>query len=343
MANRKVLVLTGAFVSLALVLVLGGCAFLQQGDDVVDVANFTNSSLMQSVSRVTEDGIKKAHPAISPDGTKLLYTEYRPDTGQSDIMMLRNVNSSAKTPLVTSGYATTPSWYEDSTRFLYSLNENNSNRIVRSSAAGGGRTNITRNPVAGQDLFPVIRNGVILIQTWEAGDWRIYSMTETGNEITRLGDGFDPAWHPFDMKFIYVKGNPSAIWEMDLTTMQETQLYSMPPFNIRRPQYTSDGRHIVFQRGTSQMENGTQVITTQTRRQAFVERVQTRRNTVTRVSRWQLYSITSEGANESVLTEGSVDCTWPALDSENNLYFVTNALGVKSGKTDIFKARLNFE
>ena len=271
MANRKVLVLTGvSALSLALALVLGGCAFNmgllggggQQDEAVVDVASFTNSSLMQAVSRVNEDGLKKTHPSISPDGTKLLYTEYRPGTNQTDIIMLRNINSSAKNPLVTTGNATTSSWFDDSTRFLYSLKESGSNRIVRSSSTGGGRTNITRNPVGGEDLFPVIRNGVILMQTLEGNTLRIYSMRENGTEITRLGDGYDPAWHPFELKFLYVKGRPSGIWEMDMTTMQETLLYEMPPFNIRRPQYTADGRHIVFQRGSEQMVSGTQVVTT---------------------------------------------------------------------------------
>jgi len=341
MAKGKVLVFSGASaLSLALAMALAGCA--SWGDDVsVDVASFTNRSLLQAVTRITDDGMLKSHPAVAPDGSKLLYTEIKADTGESNIMLLRNVNSSAKTPLVTTGNAYTPGWFGDSTRFLYSLEERDSSRIVRSSSAGGGRTNITRNPVGGADMFPAIRDGVILIQTWEGGAWRIYSMRENGSEITRLGDGFDPAWHPYDLKFLYVKGNPSGIWEMDLATTQETLLYDMPPFNIRRPQYTADGRFIVFQRGSEQMVSGVQVTGTKGFFGNLIKSTFT--NTSGTEVRWQLFSITSDGMNESVLTEGNVDCYWPTLDVDNNLYFISNATGVNSNKTEIYKARLNFE
>ena len=43
------------------------------------------------------------------------------------------------------------------------------------------------------------------------------------------------------------------------------------------------------------------------------------------------------------MTEGNVDCRWPTLDANNTLYFVTNAVGVNSGKMDIYKDRLNLE
>jgi len=361
MKRSKILNVGVIGVLIVLTLVLGGCALLdlilpnsnqqpiqQQGDDIIDVASFTNRSMLQTVTMVTDDGLPKTRPVVSPDGTKLLYCETKTaynqelgqNTTQSDIILLRNVNSAAKTPLVTTGNAFTPGWYEDSTRYLYSFRENNAFRIVRSSIAGGGRTNITRNPVGGNDEDPVIKNGVILINTWESGKWYIWSMLENGSEITRLGEGWDPSWHPNKLKYLFVKGSPSGIWEMDMQTMQETMLYEMPPFNIRRPQYTYDGKHIVFQRGSEQMVSGTQVVTTTS---ASGTRTTSQTQTSGRERRWQLYSITAEGANESALTEGNVDCTYPTLDKNNNLFFISNARGVRSNKTEIFKARLNFD
>ena len=340
-------------------LILNGCALLQgllggsAPEEVIDVASFTNRSMLQSVSRVTEDGLPKTDPVISPDGTKLLYCETKrvkdtatgQETTQSDIVMLRNVNSSAKTPLVTTGNAFTPGWYEDSTRILYGFYENNTRRIVRSSSAGGGRTNITRNPVGTTDSSPRIRNGVILIDTWESGNWYIYSMRENGSDVTRLGQGYDPSWHPTELKFLYVKEltpgtrYPTGLWEMDLTTMQETLLFEMRPYNIRKPQYTYDGSYIVFQRGSEQIVTGTQVTTITT----SGSQSRTRRNTAGTEVRWQLYAINADGTNESVLTEGNVDCTFPTLDQYNNLFFISNASGLRSNRTEIYKARLNFE
>jgi len=354
MRKSKLLIVGLIALLMAAGMILAGCTLFQglfkkaePEEEGIDVASFTNRSMLQAVTRVTDDGLPKTSPVVSPDGSKLLYCETKMAvmdaagqiTTQSDIVMLRNVNSSAKTPLVTTGNAFTPGWYEDSTRYLYSFSENNTYRIVRSSAAGGGRTNITRNPVGSRDERPRIRNGVILIQTRESGNWYIYSMKDNGSEITRLGEGYDPTWHPTEWKFLYIKGSPSGIWEMDMTTMQETLLYEMPPFNIRRPQYTYDGSHIVFQRGSEQVVTGTQVTTTTT--SGRQSRTQT--NTASTEVRWQLYSITAEGFNESALTEGNVDCTYPTLDQDNNLFFISNAAGLKSNKTEIYKARLNFE
>jgi len=346
MANKRNWFFMGtSAVILTLILAFSACA--SAGDVEVDIASFTNRSLMSAVTRITDDGLRKSHSVISPDGTRLLYNEVRPNN-QYDIMMLRNVNSSAKTPLVTTGNALSPSWYEDNVRFLYSFREAGKSRIVRSSSAGGGRTNITGNPVGYWDQYTSMKNGVILMATADqGGNWQIYSMRENGSEITSLTTGFDPAWHPHEPKFLFVRRPPigstgntsSRLWEMDLRTMQETMLHETPPYNIRRPQYTANGRHIVFQRGSEQIVSGADVTTIQ----SIGKRITRIVSTTSTESRWQLFSITSEGANESVLTEGNVDCMWPSLDRQNNLYFISNASGLNSNKTEIYRARISFE
>jgi len=346
MANKKVLFFMGASAVVLSLFLLVFSACSSTGDAAVDIASFTNRSLMNAVTRITDDGLPKSHSAISPDGTRLLYNEVRANN-QTDIMMLRNVNSSAKTPLVTTGNAFAPSWYEDNVRFLYSFREGNRSRIVRSSSAGGGRTNITGNPVGMWDTYTTIKNGVILMATESNGNWQIYSMRENGSEVTSLTNGFDPAWHPYEPKFLFVRHPPvgtagntaSRLWEMDLRTMQVTMLHETPPYNIRRPQYTADGRHIVFQRGSEQIVSGAEV----TMIKSIGKKITKVFSTTSTESRWQLFFITSEGANESVLTEGNVDCMYPSLDSQNNLYFISNASGPNSNKTEIYRARLSFE
>jgi len=346
MKKSKVVIIGIICVVITISLGLGSCLSLFGGRTVeegIDVANFVNRSMLLGTVMITDDGIPKRSPVVSPDGSRLLYCETRvvrdaatgQDVTQSDIVMLRNVNSPAKTPLITTGNAFTPGWYDDNTRFLYSFGENNAYRIVRSSSAGGGRTNITRNPVGGRDENPSIKNGVIVFTTREGGRWVINSVLENGSEVTRLIEGFDPAWHPTENKIIYVNGSPSGIRILNMNTMQEEHLYEMPRFNIRRPKYTHDGKHIVFQRGSEQALAGTQVVTANN----IIAR-QTR--TASTEVRWQLYAITSEGFNETVLTEGNVDCTFPSLDKDNNLFFLSNARGVRTNRTEIYKARLNF-
>ncbi|MDR1972099.1 MAG: hypothetical protein LBQ46_09270 [Treponema sp.] len=327
--------------AVVLLVLLGGCAFLsglrrkQTSDESIV---FWDNSLLQGVNKVTNDGINKAYARISPDGTKLLYceaekTERNISGGGSydlwNVVLLRNASVAAKTKLI-SDYAFEPAWYEDSSRFVYVTSEDNVNKIVRSAITGGGKTYITRSSVGNlnRDYGPVVRDGVVLgytlVQTTPVSRYQLISMRDNGTEITTLGDGRNPSWHPTEAKFVYTRDGD--LYEMDFATTQETMLFAdSEGYNVVYPSYSADGNYIVFQKGAEAKTSGTLVSG------------RSRRAVVSKSSKWQIFSIKVDGTELTTLTTNNVNAFSPSLSIDGYLYFISDA----SGKTEIYRARVN--
>ena len=211
-----------------------------------------DEGLTTGVTRITNDGTIKDSVSVSPDGTKLLYTEatHRDRNGRWawNIIFLRDARNPAKTPLVTD-FAFAPAWYNDNTRFLYVSWENGAGRIMRSTVSGGGRTYITRTPVGDSDNSPAIKDGIIICSVWMNQRWQLVGMRENGTEPTFVGEGRSPSWHPTQNKFLFVRdGN---VCEMDIDAgYQVTQLYADPNFACFQPSYSPDGKKILFAKNT---------------------------------------------------------------------------------------------
>jgi TolB protein len=204
------------------------------------------------VTQITNDRLMKNRLAVSPDGTRLLYTEAsaRDSSGNWvwNIMYLRNASSPAKTPLI-SDFAYNPSWYEDNSRYLYISYEGGSGRIMRSNVSGGGRTYITHSSIGDSDDMPVIKNGLIACTVWRGGRWQLVTVKENGAEPTFIGDGISPSWHPTQNKIVFTRNGD--IFEMTLDSFfQSTQLYTDPQFDCYTPSYSPDGRRILFAKST---------------------------------------------------------------------------------------------
>ena len=252
MMNKKRLPHVLATVALAVFVVLGLASATQQ-PTVVDL--FWDTALLQNVTRITDDRITKSWARVSPDGERLLYMEE--DRGRHNIFLLRDVNVPAKTPLVNDAIAL--GWHDNSENFFFMDRDH---RLVRSSITGGGRTFVTRNPVGTQDSSPTIRNGVVLLHTTMGGRHQIVSMRENGTEITFLGEGRNPSWHPTEPRFVFVRDghNRSSVFEMDLDGLQATQLFDPGEGSFAgNPQYAGGGEFIIFQVSGIQEITGTAV------------------------------------------------------------------------------------
>jgi TolB protein len=308
--------------------VLDGCASAPTGAISYDTA------LLTGVSVVTDDKLSKDWVKVSPDGGKILYCESDKIVSPSDlsgigynywnIMLLRDAAVAAKTPLVTD-YAYAPAWYENNSNFIYVVNEGGNSKLVRSGIAGGGKTYITRNPIGKNDSRPVIRNGIILCDTEMNGKRQIVSLKEDGTEVTILGEGYYPSWHPFENKFVFIRNGD--VYEMSLENTQVTQIYSDNKYACVMPSYSLNGNVILFQKGAIQKVAGT---------------LRTARRTIKVVGeegRWHLFTIKSNGTSLSQLTSGNVDVYSPCWGKDNEIYFISNS----NGSTEIWKARVNFD
>jgi TolB protein len=324
MRKKRLLVIVGLAALLLIAIVMGGCAALFGNRPPPAVELFWDTATIQNVTRLTDDGMPKRMPKVSPDGKMMLYGEL--SRNQWNLILLRDINVPAKTPLASNAF--NPSWYRNNTNFVYVTREGGSTRIIRSAIAGGGRTYVTRNPVGRDDDMPSIRGDVILFQTFSGTRWQIASMKDNGTEITFLGDGESPSWHPTLPKFLFVRqlpGEASKIFEMDLATLQVTELYSDPVFNSRMPSYSADGRYILFQKGAERVVTGTQRVGGMIRA------------TTGTTNKWQIYIMRADGSERSTVTLDAVNSFHPSMDATGNIYFVSDA----SGKDEIYRARIN--
>jgi TolB protein len=324
-----------------LLCVLGGCVSNPKTSGAITY----DTALLTGVSVITDDKLSKNWVKASPDGTKLLYCESSKVVSRSNlmdvsynywnIMLLRDANIAAKTPLITD-YAHSPGWYENNTGFIYVVNEDGRSKLVKSTISGGGKTYITRNPIGENDARPVIRNGVILCDTIMNGKRQIVSLLENGTGVTILGEGYSPSWHPFENRFVFIRNRD--LYEMDLEMNQVTQIYSdSSRRECAMPSYSPNGELILFQKSAVQA-----VVGTREEKSDFLGGLVSKIVKTTEVgeeNRWHLFTVKKDGTNLSQLTSGNVDVYSPCWGVDNEIYFISNS----NGSTEIWKAWVNLE
>ncbi|MDR3311734.1 MAG: hypothetical protein LBS64_01190, partial [Spirochaetaceae bacterium] len=294
--------------------------------------------------------------SVAPNGKTLFYCE-APETSLDKqlyledyrIMLLRDVNVSSKTPLVTDpSYG--PAWYDDSVGFAYITFEQAANRVIKSNVTNGSKTFVTRMSAGEGDSNPSVRGGVILCDILNRNTRQVVSMKDNGQEITLLGEGEQPSWHPNGTKYLFVRRTeekrgtatfyPAGIYEMDLKSGQATQIYSPIIDEVNkyaevcsRPSYSKDGKYVLFAKGRDLSL-------------ALVERKNIFSRTagkylwtkpaVTAERRSHLFFMGADGSNLTQLTSGNVDVFSPAWGANNDIYFISNV----QNATEIWKAHL---
>jgi TolB protein len=330
---------------------LTGCA-----STPADVTITVASSTLQNVVRVTDNKLRKNSVRVSPDGKKLLYceaTETDPTVPlyleDYRIMLLRDVAVSAKTPLITEpSYG--PVWFDDNVGFAYVAYEGSGSKLVKSIITGGGKTYITRTSAGDSDANPSIKGNMILCDTLVGGKRQLVSMKDNGTEITILGEGEQPSWHPDGTKFVFIRRteerrgttvyHPASVYEMDLRTNQVTQIYTAAIDEksayaevCSRPSYSAGGGYILFTKG------GDVHLATMEKKGAVSSFWgATLSRTATNISerRLHLYVMKADGTDLTQLTSGNVDVFSPAWGANDDIYFISNV----QGATEIWKAHL---
>ncbi|MDR0710675.1 MAG: hypothetical protein LBF77_11485 [Spirochaetaceae bacterium] len=337
-------------ISVFIILVFG---FLAIGSGTQDKAVITeityDAGTLQNVTRITDDKVRKDWVSVSPDGSKLLYCET--DSANASvfaedfkIVLLRNIATAAKTPLVNdSSYA--PVWFDDNNTIVYIAFERGAGRLMKSNIGGGSKTYITRNPIGDYDANPSIHGKTILCDTNINGRRQIVSLSSDGSDVTILGEGEQPSWLPNGKKFVFIRSvstvrntQVNAVFEMDIAANQVTQIYAdtgdknRHGMNCASPSYSHDGEYILFCKGAD-----VQVRANVTKKALGGFNIS--RSTVKgEVSRWHLFVIRSDGGGgASQLTSGNVNVFSPSWGVDNNIYFISNA----GGSNEIWRARLN--
>lgn len=299
-----------------------------------------DKSVLQNVSKVTDDGLSKVELAVSPDGNQLLYVEINKSvrsyiTNMRDrnsgnyydcqMYLLRDISRPSKTPLgLTFSYD--PAWNKSGKEFVFTALENNQFKLVRANIEGGRKTYITRTPIGNEDGEPDIKNNVILCHTKINGKWQIVTLNYDGTEITLVCEGYSPSWHPRENKFVFIRDG--GIFEMDLDLNQATEIYKDVDFPCYKPSYSKDGKYILFSQLTPVNTKGSMTSSLSKR---IISIANSRRNI-------HLYLISSDGMNKTQLTSGAVDAYTPVWGADNTIFFISAA----NNKTDIWKAKVQY-
>ena len=326
------------FIFLASVIAFSMTAFSCVSTDEVQVSY--DKSVLQNVSKVTDDGTVKTDISVSPDGKQLLYVDINQSvrsyiTNMKDynsgsyydcqMYLLRDISRPSKTPLgLTFSYD--PAWNKNGKEFVFASLENNQFKLVRANIEGGRKTYITRTPIGTEDGEPDIKNNIILCHTKINGKWQIVTLNYDGTEITLICEGYSPKWHPTENKFVFMRNG--GIFEMNLDTNQATEIYRDADFPCYHPSYSKDGKYILFSQLTPVNAKGTMS-------SSLTKRIVSIANTRTNV---HLYLISADGINKTQLTSGSVDAYSPVWGADNTIFFISAA----NNKTDIWKAKVQY-
>jgi TolB protein len=300
-----------------------------------------DSALLSNVIRITDNGFRKDSVRVSPDGSKILYCEAaaaKVDASVAfddfSVMLLRDANLPSKTPIVREP-SFGPVWYDDGENFVYVVYEAKSSRLVKSNATGGGKTYITRTALGDYDARPSIKGHVILCESGINGERQIFRLVDDGSEISQLGAGHSPSWHPTEDKFVFIRnGN---VCEMDLQTNQVSEIYTAATDSKRKaiescsqPSYSPDGNYILFAKGADDSI-------------VAVTKTSLNLNPLTMFSkkgekdRLHLFLIGANGTGLTQLTSGNVDVFSPSWGTNNKIFFIANV----QNATEIWKARLS--
>jgi len=311
-------------VTITFTLAFTGCSTVQKA--TAETITY-NQATLQNLVRITDDGLFKDWLSVSPDGSMLLYCESSAPLKRNsisnehvnsfNIMLLKDAAKAAKTQLVMDK-SITPAWFNKDT-FVYSVLEGGIPKLIKSNIAGGGKTYITHNAVGLYDSRPSVRGNIIICDTEINKKKQIVRMTENGTDVTILGEGENPFWHPANpQKFLFTKNG--SIFEMDLTTYQPTKLFGDANFRSVSPQYSSDGKYILFQK-------------------ECLVRITNSKGKTSEAKRWHVFIVNSDGTDLIQLTDGNVDVFSPAWGNKGNtIFFVSNA----NDRTEIWSAQVSF-
>jgi TolB protein len=232
-------------------------------------------------------------------------------------MLLRDAEKPAKTLVVTDN-SIAPAWFNNET-FVYSVIEGGVPKLIKSNIAGGGKVYIARNAIGQYDVNPNVQENLILFNTDINKKKQMVRMTDNGSDVTILGEGESPYWHPNNFqKFLFIKNG--SIHEMDLGTYQPTKLFGEANFRCANPRYSFDGNYILFQK------------------ECLIRIVDSKSGaTKKETTRWHIFVVKVDGTDLVQLTDGNVDVFSPVWGKDNTVFFVSNA----NGNTEIWTAKVN--
>ena len=217
--------------------------------------------------QITRYGSTSTFPAVSPDGTKMIFTTFVEGV---PMLYMHSLETGRRLPFYNQ-QASMNATAEFTPR---------GDQIIFSSTAAGKYAQIFTCNVDGSGLQRLTYSGAIDVEptvnpktgsdvafvSGRSGMPQIYKMSITGTDVVRLsageGEAVNPSWHPDGqhIAFSWTKGYDPGnynIFIMDVATREYVQLTHGAGRN-ENPVWAPDGRHLVF---SSNRSRSTQIWT----------------------------------------------------------------------------------
>jgi len=275
--------------------------------------NLVATGAVTALSRVTADPLTEEWPSLSPDETSLLFHTISVNAAGQEVLGIVGVdpNTGAKRTLYTNPKSSSgfPSWLPDGSSFVYSTDTMGAPAIVRalSSAPNSGVAVAVSGQIAPEPAQPdVSPDGKrVAFRTFMTGQDQIAIAGLDGSNLTILGEGAAPQWHPNGEQLVFSRkvGDFQQIFLINANTGTGLTQLTNETSNNMFPCWAPDGRHIAFSSD--------------------------------RAGRLALYTIRPNGTVVTSLTEGTKNATNPHWGTDGFIYFTSDA----GGGWDIWRFR----
>ena len=217
--------------------------------------------------QITRYGSTSTFPAVSPDGSKVIFTTY---TEGIPMLYVHSLETGRRLPFYNQKASMngTAEFTPDGSRVLFSSTAAGGYaQLFSCNVDGSGLTRITYSGAI--DVEPAVNpknpNEIVFV-SGRSGMPQVYKMNINGTDVVRLssgeGEAVNPSWHPDGqhIAFSWTKGYDPGnynVFIMDVASREYVQLTHGAGRN-ENPVWAPDGRHLVF---SSNRSGSTQIWT----------------------------------------------------------------------------------
>jgi Tol biopolymer transport system component len=250
-----------SFTTAITLIILLGCAPPPKPPPVVGPAQPKELAVTgggSALERLTSEDVSEEHPAISPDGTTLLFEVrlYGPgsDVPLKQTLVAINPNTRAQRTLYTAdtNKSDHPAWLPDGTSYLYASDSPGSWSLVRALTAA---PNAAVGVIASGEIAPnvswpsVAPDGRrVTFSTQLRGIWTIAVINIDGAHLTLLGEGTAPAWSPDGSRIAFSRsvGDHDQLFLVNPDTGGDLVQLTTGEWDNQKPAWSPDAQYIVF-------------------------------------------------------------------------------------------------
>jgi Tol biopolymer transport system component len=196
-------------------------------------------------TRLTNDSIHDDDPALSPDGTKILFTR-TDETSQPNIYSMSVDGTNMQRIVARGTNLFEPRWSGDGSKFVF---WDFSRRVIVANADGSGAAFVPNATSADSPDFSPDGTKIVYSHSTERN---LYIINADGTGKTQLTstDGikeYRPRWSPNGARLTYfteVEGQPSQIWVLNVDGSGGGPIRT--EVRIHKPSWSSNGTRIIY-------------------------------------------------------------------------------------------------